>query len=57
MKKFSSLTRQNAHHIKVLNGEMGIVQKDISVIRNDVKWIKRIGGAIIALLLAKGGIV
>jgi len=27
-------------HIETLNGEMGQVQKDQHVIRNDIKWLK-----------------
>jgi len=49
----SRLSEQNAHHIKILNGEMGETRdkmSDLSVkvvthyekIKNDLDWVKRI---------------
>ena len=64
MKKFRSLAQQNAHHIAVLNGEMGHVKENVSEIKEktkcvpsmktDIIWIKRGLIGIITLLVGIG---
>ena len=39
-----------ARHVGVLNHELGIVKVDITELKNDIKWIKKVMGYMAPLL-------
>ena len=41
-----------AKHVSILNEELGVVKIDITELKNDIKWIKKVMGYMAPLLTA-----